>query len=361
MFKKPTSRCGSLKSTLALLVGVAGMCSVAMAQNIDPRNPPDPVHDANGNTQHKIVHRLAPEIYTQSPFSSRSPALTAKAPTAGSTASASSPISYHGGPVISAISEVVLIWYGNWNQSDGTDTPAGQQIIRDAIWGLSQQNLTNNYSGITTGFSSNLGLYTQTGTSFVTQTASSTIAEFTQPTSSTYGGKTLTDSSVLSLVKAYAGKGDANAIYLVLSSSDIAESSGFLTKYCGWHTYGSVGSTKIKYGFIGNPNKNLSACAVQSISPNGNAAVDAMVSVIAHEMVETTTDPLLNAWYNGSGSENADMCAWTFGSQTQQITTGAYWNVNLLTKSGGSRNYLLQRQLGVKDSKCYINATGPVQ
>jgi len=86
-----------------------------------------------------------------------------------------------------------------------------------------------------------------------------------------------------------------------------------------------------------------------------------MASVIAHELVETVTDPLLNAWYNGNLSENSDMCAWTFGSQVNTTATGAYWNVSLPTSGGGARNYLLQRQLAAFDSKCYINASGPVQ
>ena len=343
-----------------LLASIVGVCTLVMAES-NPHRPSDPVYDADGNTKQKIVHRLSPEIYMQNPFSNQRAALPAKAPTAGSTAAASSPITYQGGPVMGNISKIVLIWYGNWNQTNGTDTPAGQQIIRDAIWGMSQQNQANNYSGITTGFSSNLGLYTQTGSTFVTQASSPVITNFTQAPSSAYGYKSMSDSNVFALVKAYAGAGDTNAIYLVLSSSDIAERSGFLTKYCGWHTYGSIGANTVKYGFIGNPNKSLSACTVQTTSPNGNAAVDGMISVIAHELIETVTDPLLNAWSNAAGSENSDMCSWTFGSQIKQAANGSYWNVALPTSNGGSRNYLLQRQLSAQDSKCYINATGPVQ
>jgi hypothetical protein len=226
---------------------------------------------------------------------------------------------------------------------------------------MSQANSINNYSGITTGYHSTLGRYNDGIGAVVSSASSSNINEYYQASSSNYGNKTLTDSSVWALVKNFAGSGDANAIYLVLSSSNIAESSGFLTKYCGWHSYGSIGSKKIKYGYVGNPNKNLGACAVQSVSPNGNPAVDGMVSVIAHELVETVSDPLLNAWYNANGYENSDMCAWTFGSQLQQAANGAYWNVSLPTPTGATRRYLLQRQLGVTDSKCYINATGSVQ
>jgi len=64
-----------------------------------------------------------------------------------------------------------------------------------------------------------------------------------------------------------------------------------------------------------------------------------MVSVIAHELEEATTDPDLNAWWNTrNGAENADTCAWTFGSQ--YIANGAYANMHL-----GARDFLIQRNL----------------
>ena len=347
-------------SVLLFMLAFSGIFGTVAAEE-HKQDKSDPVHGPDGNTRQKIEHRLSSELNLQNPFEKKG-ATIAKAPAAGSVAAASSPILYNGGPIMGTVSKIVLIWYGNWNQTNGTDNPSGQQIIRDAIWGLAQQNKVNNYSGITTGYASNLGLYTQAGsTTFVTQASSSVITEFTQPTAATYGGTVLTDAMVFALVKAFAGTGDPNAIYLVLSSSDIAESSGILSKYCGWHTYRTLGVNKIKYGFIGNPNKALLGCAAQSISPNGNAAADGMVSTIAHELAETVTDPLMNAWYQRSGAENSDMCAWTYGSQIQKTATGAYWNVSLPTPSGGSRNYLLQRQLSVKDSKCYINAAGPVQ
>src|SRR3954468_21689524 len=52
------------------------------------------------------------------------------APTAGSTGVVTPPITYHGGALIPT-PVIYYIWYGNWNQSNGSDTPAGQQILRD--------------------------------------------------------------------------------------------------------------------------------------------------------------------------------------------------------------------------------------
>jgi hypothetical protein len=49
-------------------------------------------------------------------------------------------------------------------------------------------------------------------------------------------------------------------------------------------------------------------CAAQNSGPNGaDGAIDAMISVIAHEQSEMVTDPQLNGWYDAQGMENAGM------------------------------------------------------
>jgi hypothetical protein len=62
-----------------------------------------------------------------------------------------------------------------------------------------------------------------------------------------------------------------------------------------------------------------------------------MVSVLAHEIDEAVTDPDLNAWYDATGYENADKCAWTYGT-TYKATNGAVANVRI-----GTRDYLVQQ------------------
>jgi hypothetical protein len=259
-------------------------------------------------------------------------------PTVGTLGSLST-INYHSGPVMSAPTAYV-IWYGNWGQASGDK---GQQIVVDFLQGL----------GASPYFAINAS-YPGTG-------------------AATYGGQTtdaysqgsrLTDQKIGNIVAAAINSGrlpgDANGVYFVLTSKDVTETSGFCSRYCGWHTHGYLGSLDVKYSFVGNAARCLSACAAQSVGPNGNAGVDAMISVIAHELEEATTDPDLNAWYDSSGAENADKCAWTFG--TTQFT------VNSTTDSGqpatayanmtiGSRSYLIQRNLLRGTSKGDICAT----
>ena len=70
-----------------------------------------------------------------------------------------------------------------------------------------------------------------------------------------------------------------------------------------------------------------------------------MASVIAHELQEAVTDPNLNAWYDRRGYENADKCAWTFGT-TSTAANGSQYNLTL----NNTLQYLIQRN--------WVNAAG---
>jgi len=262
---------------------------------------------------------------------------TGDAPTAGGTG-ALSPISYHGGPV--GLTNVYLIWYGNWNQSNGSDTSAGQLLVRtflNSLGGSPYYNINGTYGGAYTNVFLQ-GEYTDTGSQ----------------------GTRLSDKKVKTVVTSAISGGhlpsDTNALYFVLSSSNVSETSGFCTRYCGWHTHGTISSSDIKYSFVGNASRCLNGCAAQTISPNGNAGVDGMISVIAHELEEADTDPDLNAWYDSGGAENADKCAWTFGSAQTLQPNGSYSNMNL-----GGLNFLVQRNLSAADNKCYVSLSPKVQ
>jgi hypothetical protein len=260
----------------------------------------------------------------------------AAAPTAGST-SALTPILNHNGPVMGGTVNVYIIWYGNWNQSNGSDTAVGQQLVRTFLGSVGNTpyfNINMSYPGV----SGSVGLKLES-----TDTGSQ--------------GTRLSDADIQTIVSTAISSGklpkDTNGVYFVLTSSDVAEKSGFCTRYCGWHTYGTISGSNIKYSFVGNANRCLSSCAAQTISPNGNAGVDGMISVIAHELEEAVTDPNLNAWYDAKGAENADKCAWTFGSAQTKLPSGAYYNVTM-----DKTNYLIQRNLKASDNKCYISDKG---
>ncbi|WIT10102.1 hypothetical protein PFX98_14280 [Paucibacter sediminis] len=301
-------------SLLALALGLSG---AAMA-------------DADKETvPNKISHRLNPGHPT------------IEAASTGGTGTLSA-ISWRGGPVMTGAPNVHLIWYGNWAQSNGSDTAAGQQIVRDFMSGVSNSP----YLAINSTYTGSNG------------TVSGLIGTVSEASVGYTNGTRLRDADISKIVSNYissSGKKDSNAVYFVLTSSDVAETSGFCNKYCGWHTSANIQSTNIKYSFVGNANRCLASCAAQSTSPNGNAGVDGMLSVVAHELEETLTDPNPSSgWVDSSGAENADKCAWTFGHFQQTAANGASYNMTLNTVSG-SKNYLIQRNLSNVDNKCYMN------
>jgi hypothetical protein len=157
-------------------------------------------------------------------------------------------------------------------------------------------------------------------------------------------GKAITDGDIQTIVSSALTSGrlptDANGIYVVLTSKDVSETSGFCSSFCGWHTYATLNGASIKYSFVGDGDACPSACqSDQGTSPNGDPGADGMASVMAHEILETATDPTLNGWYgNGLGQEVGDLCAWNFGT-TYKATNGSNANVHL-----GGRDYLLQQE-----------------
>lgn len=249
-------------------------------------------------------------------------------------------IQYHSGPILNAAGgvNVYIIWYGNW----GSDS--GKTILPTFISGLNNSP----YFAINSTCADAAGVAISAKVNLLGQYAYS----------STTLGTTLSDANVLTLAKGSLGLGtipstvDPNAVYFVLTSPEISESSGFLTKYCGWHssetmdylntvpTPATAPATDMKYSFVGNPGSNK-ACIGQSqtsYSPNSNVGVDAMASVIAHELEGTVTDPDGNGWWNSTtGYENGDQCAWKFGiTSTVSTSTTLTGTVSAATNNGAT-------------------------
>jgi hypothetical protein len=237
-------------------------------------------------------------------------------------------IVYHGGPVMLGTVNAYYIWYGNWSGNSATS------ILTNFI-----QNLGgSSYEHINTTYYDGSNNHVSGAISYGGSTT----------TASTTYGTSLTDAQIQSIVSDAITSGrlpsDTNGIYFVLTSADVTASSGFCTQYCGWHTHGTINGLDIKYSFVGNPDRCPSACEAQTTSPNGNAGADGMASIIAHESEEAISDPDLNAWYDRRGYENADKCAWTFGTEST-ASNGSKYNITL-----GGAQYLIQQN--------WVNASG---
>jgi len=238
-------------------------------------------------------------------------------------------IFYHGGPVMTnpAGNTVYYIWYGNWSGNSASTilSDFAQHLGGSPYW-----NINTTYYDASNVHVANALTY-----------GGSTSVAYPYGTS-------LSDANIQQVVADAINSSslpkNTNAVYFVLTSADVTASSGFCTQYCGWHTHGTIAGSDIKYSFVGNPDRCPSSCAAQTTGPNGNAGADGMASIIAHEAEEAASDPDLNAWYDRRGYENADKCAWTFGTQ-YTTSNGAKANMKL-----GTRDYLIQQN--------WVNASG---
>jgi hypothetical protein len=236
-------------------------------------------------------------------------------------------ISYHGGPVMTGTPTLYYIFYGTWSSTAKT---------------------------ILTDFASTLGgsPYEKVNSSYTGVTGNLTYGGSTSPGYSL--GTTLSDSGIRTVVSNAISSGalpkNTNGVYLVVTSADVNESSGFCTQYCGWHTHATISSSDIKYGFVGNTDRCPSACeGFPNNAPNGNTGADGAASIIAHEQEETISDPDLNAWFDNRGFENADKCAYNYGS-TYTSSNGSIANVHL-----GSRDFLIQQNWNANTGRCALH------
>jgi len=255
------------------------------------------------------------------PFPSVSRGLTA-APTATGYG-----IQYHGGRVMPGPHKIYYLYYGNWA---GNAAPV---ILSDLANGLNQSP----YFSIVSGYS----------------TSASIISNVVGYGGSVYDpgskGTVLSDAAILQSLQNAINGGklplDENGIYFVITSKEISASSGFCSSYCAFHAASNIGLTRLRYAFIGNPDRCPNLCSPQAISPNNNSAADSIANNVAHELIETITDPDFTAWYDSKGLEVSDKCSWNFGL-TQLAPNGSKWNAKL-----GSRLFLLQTN--------WINIPGP--
>jgi hypothetical protein len=236
-------------------------------------------------------------------------------------------IFYHGGPVMPGTVNLYFIWYGNFVNGPAPSDSDTTEDLLTSLFGAGGLGASP-YARINSTYADRSRAV---GGAFV-------LAESANDYYSR--GTRLSDASVAAIVASAINNSvlpkDTNGIYFVLTSSDVTETSGFCTQYCGWHGHTNIANGDIKIAFVGNPDRCPNACVEQLISPNADTGADSMASTIAHEVNEAANDPDLNAWYDANGNESGDKCAWKWGPITGTLGNGGY----NLTVAG--RNWLIQ-------------------
>jgi hypothetical protein len=118
----------------------------------------------------------------------------------------------------------------------------------------------------------------------------------------------VSDSGIRSFIAAQFQSGlywDSNIIYGVYlpPGMKVTMSGSSCSTFCGYHGHFTYNGFDIRYAVF--PYLNCNACKLSNLT-----IADMMTIVASHEIREAVTDPQLNAWYDNSGYEADDKCAW---------------------------------------------------
>lgn len=206
----------------------------------------------------------------------------------GSRSTAPSPLVDHGGPVLASSATYAIFW-GPLADFPG-DEVEGVQSILEGFGGSSYLAMANQYMRGATA-------------------------------TSTFGGSTFDGSSPPSHAPKTSALGaevcklfphpDPDGIYFVLTSNRPNIS------YCAWHAGASCNGVTFQVAYMPNMNGDT-GCSPYTVSNLGcNTYSDATVALLdglAHEYLESTTDPQISAWYDKNGQEMMDKCDFVYGS-----------------------------------------------
>lgn len=243
-------------------------------------------------------------------------------------------IFYHGGPIIQSTRISAIYWSGATIYAGGpAPGSSGSGSSDGSLVGLFMRSL-----GGTPYFNINTTYYDGSGTSVSNTLA---YAQFwADNASAPSAGATVSDAAVQQEVIRALSSGalayNASTLYAVFSANGVNLGGGFGSSYCAYHGHFTWNGNDVKYAVMPYDAEYPSGCTAGSgISPTSDFPAAAEVNTLAHETEETATDEDLNAWYDRRGEENADKCAWKFGT-TSSSSTGTY------NQQIGGVNWLIQ-------------------
>ncbi|KAL6561858.1 hypothetical protein OROGR_002865 [Orobanche gracilis] len=280
---------------------------------------------------------------------------------------------YHDGPILTSQINIDIIWYGKWNTSH-------QSIIRDFINSISSP--ATEHPSVSEWWHT-VTLYDDRNGSKVNNIIK---ISGEHPDSEYSQGKHLTRASMQDVIKNAVTTSSSlpprldytNGMYLILTSSEVMVDE-FCRAVCGYHYFTNITSTvgvtvPMPYAWIGHSGTQCPGhCAIPFAwsnasgqtppaalgAPNGDVGTDGMISVIAHELAEASTNPLITAWYAGdpiAPSEIADMCIGKYGNGAGGSYIGAVYSDsrgNAYNLNGVNGRFLVQWVWDRFKNKCY--------
>jgi hypothetical protein len=236
---------------------------------------------------------------------------------AGKARSSSPLLLYHGGAIMTSTAVTSIFWGVSWGRSSFSgDKPSGL----DSFYAGSSRSA---YLGTNTEYSGTNGTVGTTVSSSGHLVDTSPVTFKRQPQTS----------DILSEVAKMISRPVANGYYPVYTDVPRGHAG-----YCAWHSYGTINGVPVQFAFFysldGDP-----GCDPGAPYYGHSQGLAALANVTGHELSETLTDPRNGGWWDASGAENADKCAWTFSGNAVSFV-GTSWRIqgNFSNRAYNSRS-----------------------
>ena len=213
-------------------------------------------------------------------------------------------MTYHGGKIMPSSNTEAIFWGSSWASSPG-DKISGMDS-----WypGFSNSNYAKT-SVEYTGTNGQVGPMSNYGGHVIDTSASAS------------GANT---SAILAEVCKIVTNPDptGNGYYAVYTDTPRGSAG-----YCAYHSVGSCSGVPVQFAYFFKLDGDT-GCDPQDTSGLHSQGLAAIANVSGHELAEAITDPASpGAWYDSSGAENGDKCAWTFGGPLVTFSNGSQWKI----------------------------------
>jgi len=267
-----------------------------------------------------------------------SPGVNAAKPQGGGGGSG---IFYHGGPVLGSGTNVAAVYWAAGTIYTGGPNPGthGSGASDGSLVGYFLSHLGGSpYFNINSTYTDGNGQHIANVVNYTQYWANNTSAPS--------GTQIVSDAQMIAMLQSGFTSGalpyDPGTLYAIFTAGQVNLGGGFggtNFQYCAYHTHGTVTingvSRTVLYAAMPYDAAYPSSCT-DNVAPNGDFGADAEVNTLAHEVEETTTDMMGNAWFDRRGYENADKCAWNFG--TTFPSGGSQANITV-----GAKNFMVQQ------------------
>jgi hypothetical protein len=305
------ARLAATAVAIAVILVNATVLEVAAAPPPFAGPPPFVVHDQGGATAHILPTKTALAASRGLPASV--PSLPANSTT---------PLLYHGGPVMRAPVNYAIFWQPAGTTAFPPAYISGIQRYFENIGGTPFYEILTQF-GDTTGApvpnaASFGGLWMDTN-AFPGGHTGAVGSEVTNGdlqqaiTDAIAANPSWQGPGLSTMYFVYLPQGIAqcfNATSCFAINSDPSYSDPDNDDYCAYHTYFNGDTIYASMPYTASS----TFCGSAAVYPNGRD-IDLVLSPTSHEMFEANTDPLLNAWYDTDGlsGENGDKCAYNYG------------------------------------------------